>query len=125
MVCAGVQSCASAPALPDEYLGQWYFTGTSGGIDGGGTGEPAVGWIVITAGNEIETYDASGVRAGTERFELGREQSIYTGQDAWVLNGPGGLGRVIQLFPDGSMAISDNAYDGYSRGYQRTPPAGD
>jgi len=80
-----------------------------------------VGWIVITAENEIERYEADGRLAAVTRFELTRAQSIYTGEEAWVLAEPGGLARVIELYDNGTMAISDNAYDGYSSGYQRTP----
>ena len=54
-----VMGCQAQSSLPEEYLGQWYFSGSSGGMDGNGTGEPAVGWIVITDDNEIEHYDES------------------------------------------------------------------
>lgn len=125
-VCALLIACQpqgggpSAQSLPDEYLGRWYFTGSSGGIDGDGTGEPATGWIVIKADNEIERYAADGSLATKESFQVGRIRSIYTGEDAWGLVGTGGLDRVIEVYGDGTLAISDNAYDGYSFGYRRS-----
>ncbi|MDH3208322.1 MAG: hypothetical protein OEO79_17105 [Gemmatimonadota bacterium] len=116
-----VMGCQAQSSLPEEYLGQWYFSGSSGGMDGNGTGEPAVGWIVITDDNEIEHYRDDGSLAVTTRFDLTRAQSIYTGQEAWALSESGGMQRVIALYENGTMAISDNVYDGYSSGYQRTP----
>jgi len=121
---ASLASCRSRSALPDDYLGRWYFLGTSGGITGGGTGEPAEGWIVITDENEIESYGGDGTLAATEPFEPTRGPSIYSADEAWILVGFGGLDRVIQLYPDGTMALADNAYDGYSRAYRREPPSG-
>jgi hypothetical protein len=117
-------ACQSASSLPDEYLGRWYFMGSSGGIDGDGTGEPATGSIVITANNEIERYRADGNRYATEPFEPTRDESIFSGGQAWVLVGSNGPPRVIAIYENGTMSLSENVYDGFSYAYQRTPRAG-
>lgn len=123
-LCLPLGACESQSTLPAEYLGRWYFSGSSGGIAGTGTGAPTGGWIVITADNEIEHYGVDGALAATERFGLSRERSIYSGEEAWVLVEPGGFARVIELYENGTMLISDNVYDGFSSGYQRTPTRG-
>lgn len=108
-------------SLPAEYLGAWYSHGTSGGMDGEVVDEGG-GRIEITADNEIHHFDANGAPVGTTSFELSRGHSIYTGNDAWLLDASAGIPRVIDLLQDGALSIADNVYDGYGTVYRRTPP---
>jgi hypothetical protein len=120
VLAAGAAGCASETSLPDDYLGQWYYTGSSGGISGAGAGDAAIGYIVITARNTIERYEDDGRLLATEFFELDRGETIFSSDELWILREPDGMDRVIQLHDDGTLAISDHAYDGFHLGYARS-----
>jgi hypothetical protein len=117
---AGCSVTEETFSLPDDYLGQWYYLGSSGGITGGGLGDEATGWIVIDDDNSIAQYDDSGVQVGTESFTLTFGPSIFSEDDVWILTAPSELDRVIQVHPDGAMSIAHNVYDGYQFSYGRS-----
>ena len=102
---------ATSQSLPDDYLGRWYYMGSSGGIAGSGMGDDPVGYIVITADNTIES---------TESFTPSLGPSIFTTEDVWILDADSFVPRVIRTFEGGAtMTLSDNVYDGFSLGYAR------
>ena len=71
VVLAAAGGCSlEGNSLPDEYLGQWYYTGSSGGIAGDGMGDEPSGWIVINADNTIDRFDDDGTLLGTDAFNL-------------------------------------------------------
>jgi hypothetical protein len=119
VVLAAAGGCSlEGNSLPDEYLGQWYYTGSSGGIAGDGMGDEPSGWIVINADNTIDRFDDDGTLLGTDAFEPSLGTSIYSGEDAWILERSGGPPQVI-MSSEGLMSLSDNVYDGFSLGYAR------
>ena len=107
-------------SLPDEYLGQWYYLGSSGGIAGTGMGDEATGWIVIRPDNTIVRYDDDGVQRAVDEFTLTRGPSIFSTDEVWLLHTPGSLERVIQIDGGDRMSLSDNAYDGFQLSYARS-----
>lgn len=112
---------ANSQSLPDDYLGRWYYTGSSGGIAGDGMGDDPVGYIVITADNTIETYRDDGALVSTESFTPSLGPSIFTTTDVWLLDADSFVPRAIRTFEDGTvLTISDNVYDGFSLGYARS-----
>lgn len=116
----GACSPASTQSLPPEYLGRWYYIGSSGGITGGGMGDDPTGYIVITADNEIETFEEDGTRVGTRAFALGRGQTIFSSAEQWILDPAGPMPRMIMVVDGGAaLTISENVYDGFQRSYVR------
>lgn len=105
-------------SLPEEYLGQWYYMGSGGGIAGGGMGDGPSGWIVINADNTIDRFDDDGTFIGTDSFKASLGPSIYSGDDAWILERSGGPPQVI-MTSEGLMSLAENVYDGFSLGYAR------
>ena len=73
--CSGERS----PALPEEFLGQWYYTGSSGGLTGRGLGDAASGYIVIRADGALERHEEGGTLADTTRFTAGRGKTNCSG----------------------------------------------
>jgi len=118
LVCV---SCTTRAALPEEYLGRWYSTGSSGGIAGTGTGEARGEWIVVTADNLIERYAPDGRLIGSDSFSLSRGRSIFSTDESWILDASSPLPRVVSLQSDGNLVISENVYDGFSYSYSRKP----
>lgn len=118
-LAAGTAGCSPETALPEDYLGQWYYTGSSGGISGDGAGDAATGYIVITPRNTIERYEDDGRLIATESFELAHGETIFSSDPRWILREADGMDRVIQLYDDGTLTISDHAYDGFHLGYAR------
>jgi len=113
-------ACQTETSLPDEYLGRWYYVETSGGIAGTSHGAPDGSSIVITAANQIESYDPEGARVGSVSFELTHGSSIFSTENEWILEAPRELPRVIRLYENGTtMSLSDNVYDGFSTSYRR------
>ena len=109
-------------SLPDEYLGQWYYLGSGGGIAGIGLGDEATGWIVIRSDNTVARYDEDGTQLAVESFTLTRGPSIFSTDEVWLLHAPGSLERVIQIHDEEGMSLSDNAYDGFQLSYSRARP---
>jgi hypothetical protein len=105
--------------LPAEYLGRWYFDGTSGGIDGREVAAADGSWIEVTALNTIEHYSPDGRLGSTEVFEPTRGPSIFSESDAWILGAPDSIARVIEVHPEGFLTISENVYDGFGSKYAR------
>jgi hypothetical protein len=111
-------------ALPDELLGRWYHTGSSGGLTGARSGEAAQGHAVIGSDNTMRLYDADGVLIDTRSFEVDRGKTIFSDVDQWIVRFDGGAEEVIRLADGGrTMFLSENAYDGVSRHYARAPAA--
>ena len=125
-VAVGILLAATLPVdgpagLPEEFLGRWFFAGSSGGISGEGAGGEAGASIVITEENRIDRYAADATLVTTESFMPSRGKSIYGPEEVWLLDASSEVPRVITLDPDGVLSISDNVYDGFSTTYRRTP----
>jgi hypothetical protein len=123
LVVSALPGCAQDEplvSLPDEYLGQWYYLGSSGGIAGTGMGDEATGWIVIRSDNTIVRYDDDGAQLAVDSFTLTRGPSIFSTDEVWLLHTPGSLERVIQIDGGDQMSLSDNAYDGFQLSYARS-----
>jgi hypothetical protein len=115
-------ACSQGP-LPDEYLGTWYYTGSSGGFAGDGMGDPATGYIVITADNTIESYDDDGEPVATRTFTVSRDRTIFSAEEQWILDlgSDMAIAEVIQVSDDGQlMSLAENVYDGFQRSYGRS-----
>ena len=110
---------AHESGLPAEYLGRWYFQSTSGGIEGREVAVADGSWIVITDA-AIERYSADGRLESTEALDLTRGRSIFSGKEAWLLQGPDSNERVLEVHSQGVLTISDNAYDGFGSRYTRS-----
>jgi hypothetical protein len=109
----------SKSGLSAEYLGRWSFGGGSGGLDWEEVDSADGSWIRITARNTIEQDSAGGALGSTESFEPTRGRSIFSGSDAWILEGPDAIDRVIQVHPDRVLGISENVYDGFGATYTK------
>jgi hypothetical protein len=106
--------------LPEEFLGEWEATGTSGGLDGKGIPVPegsTPARVVITAENTIERRGPDG-KVVTQRFTVRKGKTIFSAEDLWAIR-VGDMEQVIQIGPDGSLGMSENVYDGYSTSYRR------
>ena len=115
--------CATAPpltSLPEEYLGRWYYMGSSGGISGAGTGDAGTGYVVIHADNTLTRHEEDGTLVGTAEFTVHRGPTIFSSEDQWILNLAGAEAEVIAVSEDGqTMSLSENVYDGFGRTYAR------
>lgn len=124
MLClpAALGACGSGPSnsLPEEVLGQWYFLGSSGGIDGDRGNDEAKGYIVLHQGR-MDVHGDGGALTRQETFSPSRGKTIYADEDLWILNFEGGEAYVVLVSPDGqTMSLSPNAYDSISQDYSRT-----
>lgn len=124
MLCLPVVfgACGSRPSssLPGEVLGQWYFVGSSGGIDGDRGNDEATGYIVLHEGS-MDVHDEGGALVRRETFSPARGKTIYSDEDLWILSFEGGEARVVLVSPDGqTMSLSPNAYDSIGQDYSRT-----
>ena len=116
--CASPSS--SQDSLPERYLGQWYYMGSSGGIDGGGMRDEPTGYIVIHPDNTVDHHAEDGTLTASTSFELGRGSTIFSTEEQWILNPSSAVPEVIVVSEDGrAMFLSENVYDGYQRGYAR------
>jgi hypothetical protein len=108
--------------LPDEYLGRWYYMGSSGGITGAGMGDEATGDIVIHSDNTMDHHREDGALVGTTSFAADRGPTIFSIEDQWVLDRESATPEVITVSEDGqTMFLSENVYDGFARAYARSP----
>lgn len=114
--CSG----ASDTELPEEYLGRWYYVGSSGGLTGDGAGDEPTGFIVIHGDGRIDHHAEDGARITTTEFEASRGPTIFSTEDQWILNPRTSMPEVIVLEEDGQgMSLSHNVYDGFVREYAR------
>jgi len=126
---AALSACtASTPAtaptasqsLPQEYLGKWYYTGSSGGITGEGGGDAAAGYWVIQSDGTIDLYQEDGALIGSTRFTVARGPTIFSRDEQWILEREGGIPEVITVSSDGkALSLAENVYDGFLRTYVR------
>lgn len=108
--------------LPSSHLGKWYYTGSSGGMDGKGMRDKAEGYIVIKSDRMIN-YDRRGKQLSTIAFTVSREKTIFATEKQLMLRLTAGMPKVINVSKDGkSMSLSENVYDGYSRHFSRSRP---
>jgi hypothetical protein len=115
-------ACSSGPSnsLPEEVLGQWYFLGSSGGIDGDRGNDEATGYIVLHEGR-MDVHSEGGAVTRQEPFSPSRGKTIYSAEDLWILNFERGEAHVVLVSPDGqTMSLSPNAYDSIAQDYSRT-----
>lgn len=124
LAVVGISACAAAQSpvsLPDNYLGRWYYVGSSGGITGRGMGDKGTGYIVIQADNTIDHHEEDGTLVATTRFTAGRGPTIFSTGDQWILNLGSAPSEVITVSEDGrTMTLAENAYDGFGRTYARS-----
>ncbi len=124
LVAFSACSASETASLPEEYLGQWYYVGSSGGIAGSGMGDEP-GYIVIHPDNTIDHHEEDGTRVSTTEFTPLRGPTIFSSEDQWLLGrageSPEVVSEVITVSEDGqTMSISDNVYDGFGRSYTRS-----
>lgn len=116
VACVGAQT----PGLPEEYLGRWYYLGSSGGISGDGAGDAGVGYLVIQADNTMDHHEEDGTLVASTEFTVARGPTIFSTSDQWILNSESVVPEVITVSADGrTMTLSENVYDGFSRAYAR------
>jgi hypothetical protein len=123
MLCmaGALVACGSNPAssLPEEVLGQWYFVGSSGGIDGNRGTEEATGYIVLHA-DRLDMHNEEGAVTRQQVFFASRGKTIYSEKDLWILNFEAAEAHVVLVSPDGQMmSLSPNAYDSIGHNYSR------
>ena len=120
-VLLALTSCKSNSSLPDEYLGRWYYLGSSGGIAGTGMGDEPTGYIELRADNTMAHFHEDGTPVATATFTLRRGETIFSSDEQWILVANGGLEEVILVSEDGqNMSLSQNVYDGFGRSYVRS-----
>lgn len=116
---------SSTRSLPEALLGQWYYDGSSGGIDGGRKGDIASGYIVIGRDNTLETYDDDGSLVSRTAFTAVAAETIFSTEDLWMIQPQQGEPEVAILSDDGlTLSLSPNAYDAIGRTYVRTRSTG-
>lgn len=123
LVLAPLSACATAQptSLPDEYLGRWYYMGSSGGITGTGMADEAKGYIVIHSDNTIDHHEEDGSLVRTTEFTLDRGPTILSTEDQFVLGRESATPEVIVVSEGGqTMTLSENVYDGFQRAYARS-----
>jgi hypothetical protein len=123
LVLATLSACATAQptSLPDEYLGRWYYMGSSGGISGMGMTDEATGYIVIHSDNTIDHHAEGGSIVRTTEFTLDRGPTIFSTEDQFVLGRESLTPEVIAVSEGGqTMTLSENVYDGFQRAYARS-----
>jgi hypothetical protein len=107
-------------SLPEEVLGQWYFLGSSGGIDGDRGNDEATGYIVLHEGR-MDVHGEGGALTRQDTFSPSRGKTISSDEDLWILNFERGEAHVVLVSPDGqTMSLSPNAYDSIGQDYSRT-----
>jgi len=115
--CSGGQGAT----LPEEFLGQWYYVGSSGGITGKGLGDAAAGYLVIRADGTLERHGEDGALTETTRTTATRGRTIFSEEEQWMLTSEGGVPEVIRLSADGqTMTLAENVHDGFSRSFARS-----
>jgi hypothetical protein len=123
LVLAAVSACATAQptSLPDEYLGRWYYMGSSGGIAGTGLTDEATGHIVIHSDNTIDHHAEDGSLVRTTEFTVDRGPTIFSTEHQFVPGRESGTPEVIVVSEGGqTMTLSENVYDGFQRAYARS-----
>jgi hypothetical protein len=119
-----IQACdrPASLSLPEEYLGQWYYTGSGGGIDGKGMGDEATGYIIIHADGTVEVYRDDDSLVNKTAFTVVRDKTIFSSENCWMLRPEGGApSQVILVSEDGlTMSLQENVYDGFGRSYSRS-----
>ena len=119
----GTVSACAQTSLPDEFLGTWYYMGSSGGISGEGVGDEPTGYMVIKADNTIDSHRDDGELIGTSEFTVSRGETIFSVDEQWILNlgSDIAIAEVIQVSDDGQyMSLAENVYDGFQRSYARS-----
>lgn len=120
LLAALLSACRPSGSLPEEFLGSWYFTGSSGGLDGRGGREDPTHRITMRA-QGMDVFDATGTLLQAVAFEVGRARTIFSTEEQWVLRSEAGV-EVLQLSDDGrSLTLAQDVYDGLCRHFARTP----
>ena len=115
--CSGARS----PSLPEKFLGQWFYTGSSGGLTGKGLGDAADGSLVIRADGTIERHGEDGALTETTRTTATRGRTIFSEEEQWLLTSESGVPEVIRLSADGqTMTLAENVHDGFTRSFARS-----
>ena len=126
LAALALAACAGgATDLPEEFLGRWYYMGSSGGLDGSGLGDAAVGYIVINPDGTLTHHDEDGTLVAARRFRASVGRTIFSAEDGWFLTFDDTMPEVISVSEDGqTMSLSENVYDGYQRGFRRNRSPG-
>jgi hypothetical protein len=119
--CITACNHAATDSLSDDFLGVWYYTGSSGGIEGQGLGSKGVHRVVIRADRTIEVYDTPEEPSRVVRFDADLGETI-AGDRAWFLRSGEGIPEVIRLSDDRqTMTLADNHVEGFIWHFARVP----
>ncbi|MGE3165470.1 MAG: hypothetical protein AB7O52_11235 [Planctomycetota bacterium] len=114
------QTPAATPSLPAEFLGRWYYVGSSGGLAGTGAGDRVAGFIVIGRDNTLDQHGDDGARVSSTTFTVSRGQTIFSTEALWLIHLAHGEVEVITVGDDGAtLSLSPDHYDAISRNYAR------
>jgi hypothetical protein len=127
LACFVVLSCITAcnhtatDSLSDDLLGIWYYTGSSGGMEGDGLGSKGVHRIVIRADCTIEIFDTPAEPSRLVRFDADLGETA-AGDRAWLLRSDEDFPEVIRLSEDRrTMTLADNHVEGFIWHFARVP----
>jgi hypothetical protein len=111
-------ACSRAPMLPDEFYGDWEFTGSSGGFSGDGDSSLADHRIAILRSNVLETYHSAELVSSVP-FTVSRGETILSAEEQWLITLEDRAEPWVAELRDGRLTLSDNVYDGFSLSYER------
>ncbi|MEZ5066246.1 MAG: hypothetical protein R3B81_16080 [bacterium] len=115
-------ACDTAPSrLPDEFLGRWYYSGSSGGLTGSIARE-SIDAIVIRSDNTMETQDDAGRVEDRVSFTVRRGPTIFSTEDQWILEQDGDQDPPVAVLLSEdrkTLTLSQIAYDGMHRTFSR------
>ena len=126
LLVVGLLGCAEdspepIQTLPDVFHGTWELLGTSGGLDGEGVPAPEGerSRIVLGPENVIERHGPDG-EVTRDPFTVRRGKSIFSRDEQWLLRFAEGVpDLVVEIYPDGTLGMSENVYDGYGSSFRR------
>lgn len=127
LVAAVGSACAPAePDMEEMLVGTWEWTGTTGGVADDviepSPGDPVATLEFTNSGTVIRRRE--GMEPRTETWRLASDTSVYDGEEHPALffsDDP--VGRILEIGDEGrTLALSDNAEDGYSSTFRRSEP---
>jgi hypothetical protein len=119
--CITACNHAATDSLSDDFLGVWYYTGSSGGMEGDGLGSKGVHRIVIRADRTIEIFDTLEGPSRLVRFDADLGETV-AGDRAWLLRSGEDFPEVIRHSADRqTITLADNHVEGFIWHFARVP----